>query len=383
MVVVSGGRVAGVVTDRTPDLALRGVLLPGLVNAHAHTEYGPSFADLATAGLPFPQWIGELSARRRSFPADGWAAEAAGSAAAMLASGTTCAADVVTHGPGIRALAAAGLAGVSYVEAVGADDAVWDSHERARVTELLTADPGAARSLGISPHTLYTLGTRVFRALVALAGDLGLRLHPHVAETAEEVLYVAQGEGPFRLAMERFGLTMELAGVGSARTPIGELAELGALGAGTHVAHGVHVDAADRALLRERGVAVALCPRSNAVLGAGTAPVAAYLREGNRICVGTDSLSSSPSLNLLDDVRALRDLARAQGYDAPDLDARLVAAATAGGAAAMGLADVGRLRRGARADLVLVEGPASDDPHATVVGGAASAVWLAGERIGA
>ena len=57
------------------------------------------------------------------------------------------------------------------------------------------------------------------------------------------------------------------------------------------------MDADDRALLRTRGVSVALCPRSNAVIGLDAPPVAAYLREGNAIAVGTDSLSSSPSLS--------------------------------------------------------------------------------------
>lgn len=103
--------------------------------------------------------------------------------------------------------------------------------------------------------------------------------------------------------------------------------------------------AGDRALLRARGTAVALCPRSNAVIGLDPPPVAAYLREGSAIAVGTDSLSSSPSLDLMADVGALYAIARAQGYTRADVHSRLLAAATLGGARAMGL-DVGPQRSG-------------------------------------
>jgi cytosine/adenosine deaminase-related metal-dependent hydrolase len=103
--------------------------------------------------------------------------------------------------------------------------------------------------------------------------------------------------------------------------------------------------AADRALLRARGTSVALCPRSNSVIGLDPPPVAAYLRENSAISVGTDSLSSSPSLDLMADVAALFEIAREQGYTKPDLHARLLSAATLGGAHALGL-DTGANRSG-------------------------------------
>jgi cytosine/adenosine deaminase-related metal-dependent hydrolase len=117
----------------------------------------------------------------------------------------------------------------------------------------------------------------------------------------------------------------------------------------------------DRRLLRLRGTSVALCPRSNEVIGLEPPPVADYLREGNPIAVGTDSLSSSPSLDLMSDVAALHRLARDQGYVADDLHARLLAAATLGGARALGL-DVGPHRIGqfgvgAAADLAFFDVP--------------------------
>lgn len=108
--------------------------------------------------------------------------------------------------------------------------------------------------------------------------------------------------------------------------------------------------------------AVALCPRSNAVIGLDEPPVAAHLREGNLIAVGTDSLASCPSLDLLADVAELHRLAQRQGYSEPDLANRLLRAATLGGAVALGMSTgpdrVGQLQVGSLADLVFVDVPA-------------------------
>ncbi|MBN9613914.1 MAG: amidohydrolase family protein, partial [Actinobacteria bacterium] len=103
------------------------------------------------------------------------------------------------------------------------------------------------------------------------------------------------------------------------------------------------------------GTRVSLCPRSNRVIGLEAPPVAAYLREGHEIAVGTDSLSSSPSLDLLGDVAALASLAREQGYEGADLHERLVRAATLGGAGVLGRSDIGALEPGRRGDLAVFE----------------------------
>jgi cytosine/adenosine deaminase-related metal-dependent hydrolase len=117
----------------------------------------------------------------------------------------------------------------------------------------------------------------------------------------------------------------------------------------------VYVSAADRALLRARHMSVALCPRSNEIIGLDMPPIADYLREGNPIAVGTDSLSSSPSLDPLADVAVLYRVARQQGYAERDLHQRLFSAATLGGATALGLQvgkrRIGQLVVGAIADL--------------------------------
>lgn len=346
------------VESRHPGARVRewpGVMTPGLVNAHAHLEYGPPFADLATSGLPFAEWIAQLTARRQGMTEVDWRMSARGSAHQLLKSGTTAVADVVTRGPAIVAAGSVGLQGISYAELAGIDAKGWPlGLER---LEVLLGTTG--RVQGVSPHTLYTLSTQVFRDLVTLARERGIRLHPHLAETADEAEWVLSGTGAFAGFGERFGLEFELHGRGAGTTAVQHCDDLGGLGPDVHVAHGVHVDARDRALLRERRTVVALCTRSNAVLQAGEAPVADYLAEGSPVAIGTDSLASCPDLDLLAEARATRDLARRQGLEHPE--EAIVRALTLGGAQALGQ-DLGTLRPGGRADLAVFDVP-TDSPY--------------------
>jgi cytosine/adenosine deaminase-related metal-dependent hydrolase len=335
----------------------RGVLTPGLVNAHSHLQYS-AYADFASLGLPFSEWIGRMVQRRATTTAEEWSEAARIGAHLAIRSGTTAAADIVTDGPALAPLARSGLRGPSYVEALGADDAQWDADRRREVTDLVDAAP-SGRAVGVSPHTLYTLSRRAFAEANELARARGLRIHTHLAESADEVEFVATGSGLLAEMAQGIGWDLDLIACGgTGRTPAEELDALGGLGSDVHVAHGVHCTASDRALLRERGTAVAVCVRSNRILGAGEPPLADYLAEGSVIGLGTDSLASSPSLDLWDEALAARELARRQGYDDADLERRLVEAVTTGGAAAMGLAGrSGVLAEGAHGDVAVFDVP--------------------------
>ncbi|HSP36429.1 MAG TPA: amidohydrolase family protein [Frankiaceae bacterium] len=334
------------------------VVTPGLVNAHAHLQYGPSFADLADGDLPFARWIAQMIQRRAATSHEGWRAETAASWRLARAAGTTAVSDVVSN----TAALDVDVPGVRFVESVGVHSPDWPA-ERTRLLAALEGHPDAAPA----PHTLYTLGTDVVRGIAELGRERDLRLHLHLAETADETEFVRSGSGP--LAALPFSAEMELVRQGGAGlSPARYLDEIFGLGPDLHVAHGVHLDADDRALLRAKGTSVALCARSNAILQAGEPPIAAHLEEGTLFCVGTDSLASSPSLDLLDELRALGALARRQGYDRDDLARRLLEAATIGGARAIGRA-AGVLAPGARADVAVfaVDDPDGPDPYESVV----------------
>lgn len=364
-VLVDGGQVAAVGTRAellaanpgVRERAWSGVLTPGLVNAHAHLQY-TDFEELNALDEPFHVWIGKLTAKRSSFTDAMWSESTRRGLHMMLRAGITSVADIVTDPAGVLPpTARSGIGGVSYIEVVFEDARSWSESGRARLLERLGAGP-AGRTLGVSPHTPYTVSSAVYADCVAIARDKGLRLHPHIAESPAENEFVLTGTGPFAESMTRFGKSMELIrDGGSGLSPVQFLDKLGVLGPDLHAAHCVHCGPADRDVLRSRGVYAALCARSNKILQSGQPPVADYLRENSPFGIGTDSLASTPSLDLLEEAAALRALALSQGYDAADLDRRIFEAATLGGAGTMGLADAGRLEPGSRADLAVFAVP--------------------------
>lgn len=388
-VAVDGDRVAAVgpaaaVLAAHPDARVRrwrGVLTPGLVNAHTHLQF-TGFADLGADPPPFGRWLVEMGRRRRRTTGQEWAEAARTGAFLALRSGTTAVADVVTDDAALLPVARSGIGGLSYLEVTTTGETAWARDGADRLADRLGAAP-AGRAVGIAPHSPVTLGPSALRDLARLAAGAGLRLHVHVAESADELQLLADGTGPLARVLDAAGLDTGLSGVGAGASPVAYVDGLGVLGPTTHVAHGVHVDSADRALLRDRATAVALCVRSNRVLDAGRAPVAAYLAEGNPLALGTDSLASSPSLDLWEEAAAVAALARQQGYDAADLDRRIVTAATLGGARALGLADAGALFPGARADLAVFDVPVDADPYAALVahGGGSCVATVLGGRI--
>jgi 5-methylthioadenosine/S-adenosylhomocysteine deaminase len=134
------------------------------------------------------------------------------------------------------------------------------------------------------------------------------------------------------------------------------LAEHGLLGPHVVAAHCVHVDAEEIALLTELGTAIAHCPRSNAVLGSGAAPLAALLAAGARVGLGTDSPASTPSFDVFEEMRTAVYTARSRERRPDALSASAaLELATLGAARALELEDeTGSLAVGKRADLAVV-----------------------------
>ena len=321
-----------------------GALLPGLVNAHSHLQY----TGMAEVGQHqysgFDDWATAFTASYDR--GHDWRADAADGAAQLIRNGVTSVADIVTDIEAASVLREAGLHGIAYWEVMNWETAAWNERGRDQIIaelDQIPLDPGA----GLSPHAPYSLDTVPLLDMPDIVRQRGQRLHLHLGESAFEGERIPTADGETHQAWRFLGVqsfrALRALGFGTSATDFVD--QLGVLGPDCHVAHGVYMTAQDRALLRARGTSVALCPRSNQVIGLDPPPVAAYLREGSAISVGTDSLSSSPSLDLMADVTALYEIAREQGYAKPDLHARLLSAATFGGAHAMGL-DVGASRSG-------------------------------------
>jgi cytosine/adenosine deaminase-related metal-dependent hydrolase len=331
-------------------------LMPGLVNAHTHL----ALTDLngAVPPMPFAEWLPRLVAEMRPWQIADFATSAAHGAEKLLDAGVTCVADIA-YGPAeIDIATQSGLAGVFYTEVLGVPADLLDNElQRSR----FPADPAAAGTqrtrLGLSPHSPYTSGPGLLRAVCRRAESLGLPLAIHAAESAAESELIAHGTGPLAPTAGRTADGFAPTGGSS----IAYLASLGVL-AGATVVHLGEASAADIALLAGAPVRGAIaCPRSNRYLHNRVADVPALLAHGIAVGIGTDSAASNDDLDLMAEVRAL-------SAEHPALDARtLLDIATRQGARAVGLGGAfGVLEPGAFADIAVFS-VAEDDPERGIV----------------
>lgn len=369
-VAVEGDRIVAVGTSDELGAGRRfeqAAILPGLVNAHSHLEYAvyAGFGD----GLAFGAWILLHVERKSRIGPDDFLAVARLGAAECLAAGITATADASFGGAAATAMSELGLAGIAHQEVFGTDPALAASlPERVAALERST---GPRVRVGVSPHAPYSVSAELFRAVL----DLGLPVTTHVAESDDELAYLLRGEGPIAALSE-----VEPPGT----TPVRHLATHGLLRPGVLAAHCVKVDADEIALLAEHDVAVAHCPRSNAVLGCGVAPLGELLAAGVRVGLGTDSPASAPSFDLFAEMRAALYAARARAGRPDALSAaEALELATLGSARALGLEEeIGSLAPGKRADLAVVSLAGSpflpwEDPVVAVVfGGSPERVLL-------
>jgi cytosine/adenosine deaminase-related metal-dependent hydrolase len=346
------------------------VIVPGFVNAHSHLEYAvyAGFGD----GLSFAPWI-DLHVRRKRQLLDGDAvAIARVGAAECLRSGIATLADLSFTGAAAHACADLGVRAIGYLEVFGEDpEAALERFDALReaIADFLSDDI----RLGVSPHAPYSTSADVYAA----CAGLGLPLATHLAESEAEQEWLLKGTGPMGDAA---GVAIPPAGLTGVRL----LAGRGLLAPGVVAAHCVHVEPDEIDLLARHDVAVAHCPRSNAVLGCGTAPLRELLDAGVRVGLGTDSPASTPSFDMFEEMRAALYGARARSRRPDALTAnQALELATLGSARALGLADeTGSLAAGKRADLAVVSLAGSaflpwEDPTTAVVfGGSPDRVLL-------
>jgi cytosine/adenosine deaminase-related metal-dependent hydrolase len=338
------------------------VILPGFVNAHTHLEYAvyTGFGD----GLSFGPWIGLHVERKRRIGIEEMEAIARLGALECLRSGVTMVGDCSFSGAAATACAEVGLDAVVYLEVFGGPEAIDRSF--APMSERIAGALSDGVRLGVSPHAPYTTSLALYRAAFALR----LPVATHLSESRDELDYLRSGAGPWSSFADMLVPPLGTTGVRA-------LAEEGLLGPNVVAAHCVQVAAEEIELLAENDVAVAHCPRSNAVLGCGVAPLAELIDAGIRVAIATDSPASTPSFDMFDEMRAALygSRAREQRPDALSTAAALELA-TLGGARALGDADErGSLAPGKRADLTVLSFsgtalvPWEDPVTATVLGG--------------
>jgi cytosine/adenosine deaminase-related metal-dependent hydrolase len=193
--------------------------------------------------------------------------------------------------------------------------------------------PDAMVRIALAPCSPFSSTRELMADTAELARAKGVRLHTHLAETADEEAF----------CRERFGMR-----------PVEYLEELGWLGDDVWLAHCVHLDEREVRRFGETGTGVAHCPGSNARLGAGIAPVAALTAAGAPVGLGVDGAASNEAGELAGELRQALLTARLAGGPQALTAREALALGTIHGARCLGRdAEIGSLEPGKLADIAL------------------------------
>jgi 5-methylthioadenosine/S-adenosylhomocysteine deaminase len=315
------------------------VIIPGLVNLHAHAAM-TLLRGLAD-DLPLMDWlqnhIWPAEARHVSpqFVHDGTLL----ACTEMLRGGITCFNDMYFYpkaaaeaaiSSGIRA--SIGLITLDFPTAYAADT---DDYLAKGLSVRDEFREEALISFCLAPHAPYTVNDRSFVKVLTLAEQIELPIHLHLHETAQEI----------NDSLRDFGMR-----------PIERLRRLGLLSPGLIGVHAVHLNAEEIKLLAEYGCSIAHCPSSNLKLASGIAPITDLLDHGVNIGLGTDGAASNNRLDQFQEMRLAALLAKGQSGRANAVNAhQALRMATLSGAQALGLdATIGSIVPGKAADLCAV-----------------------------
>jgi 5-methylthioadenosine/S-adenosylhomocysteine deaminase len=371
------------VTARFPDAEVvgddRGVVLPGLVNAHTH------LSEALIGGMGEDLTLFEWGARLvgpvgRQLTREMARVGAMLKGAELLLSGSTCVNDMFCHA-NLGSLARLGVVdgleelGLRGVVAFGPEDmAEPDRHPVADFMAEHEALAGrcAAGLVGFRLGVGTVLGQtdELLAASAGAAREHGWAVHTHLAEVREELV----------MARLRWG-----------RTSVERAADVGLFEVPVVAAHGIWLSGPEIELLAGAGVAVVHNPVANMILGSGVCPLAALRRAGITVGLGTDGPASNDSQNLLEAVKVAALLQKVDRLDPRAVTAGdVLAMATVEGARALGLErQVGSLEPGKRADVVRLRGDRPGlanvhDPRQQVVYRTSPAdvadVWVDGVR---
>ncbi len=316
-----------------------GLLMPGMVNAHAH---GPmTLLRSAGDGMPLMHWLTEaVWPREGKMTADDATHGMCLAMCEQLLAGVTTSTEMyqfehsiiaAAEITGARVQVMAGLISVVVPDSAALSARLLDIEE----TRRLNHDPNSRVTVGYGAHSVYDLGPERLARIRERTEVSDALVHVHLDETLAEREEVQASYG---------------------RSATEVLHESGLLEGRLVAAHGVWLSDSDMQLLAEAGASVIHCPQSNLKLGSGIARLQALHQAGIVVGIGTDGAASNDDLNLWEDMRLAALLARGTNHDPSAMTAAdAFSAATRDGARAAGITDIGELRVGAWADVVRLD----------------------------
>ena len=316
--------------DQVIDASQRAIL-PGFVNAHAHSH--STLTRGSAEGLPLESWLQVIEREQSRMTEEQAYFGALATYCEALLSGTTTISDMCIHPiPAIHAANEIGIRAVIAPYVAQSKTFSPTLTDTERLLERYASQDQRVR-VWVGLHDLESCGDEQVQAGAELARHFGVGLHLHCAETRHSVDQTLRRTG---------------------RRPVSQLSNLGALGEHTLLAHCVWVDEADMRLLFDSGSRVAHCPIANLKLGSGISPIPEMVSQNIVVALATDGAKANNNLDMFDVMKSASILHKGVRLDPTILPAeKILALATSAGAETLGVPG-GRLASGLLADLIMI-----------------------------
>ena len=374
----AGPSLPGTLNDEIVDCS-RYVVVPGFVNTHHHFYQTLTRNVKAVQNAKLFQWLVHLYDVWKHIDADAVYYSSLVAAGELLKTGCTCTTDHHYLYPrdfqgdlmeiqldaarklGIRFSPCRGSMSLSRKDGglppdtvVQCEDVILRDSQRVIEAFHDDAELSMVRII-LAPCSPFSVTEDLMRETAALARSFGVRLHTHLAETADEDDYCIRVHG---------------------KRPLALMVDLDFIGSDVSYAHGVFFNDDELDLLAESGTSIAHCPSSNMRLGSGIARVKEMLGRGVNVALAVDGSASNDTSDFLGEMRTALLLQRVR-YGADALGVRdILRMATERGAKLLGFSGIGRVEEGGAADLALFDvmgieytGALSDPPAALLFAG--------------
>jgi len=333
-------------------------LMPGFIDLHTHLEYSAMRG--LVDDLPYSEWKLQLMNKEKLFSSQDWDDSACLGALEALQSGITTVADITSTGSSGVAAQASGLRAIIYREVATMDKrAVGAEMDRAAADiDAWRATSDSSRiTIGIAPHAPYSCHPELFKRVAEFAAD-GTPAAIHLAGSVEESEFVKYGSSMLATDVRDTYDAHAPGWLPTGVSPVRYVLQWGLFDIPNLLAvHCTQVNDEDIDILASRDVSIAHCPRCEAKLGMGVAPVEKFLRAGVRVGLGTDSPAASNSMDVFEEMRIGLLVQRAMLGEEKFMNARqFVKMATLDAARALRIDDrLGSLEPGKQADIIAVD----------------------------
>ena len=352
-------------------------ITPGFVDLHIHLEN--SVMRGIVPDQPYTNWVQAVRETGAKLDAHDWHSSSVLGGLEALSAGITCIADTSTTGASCSTMKKLGLRGIVYREVGAMDKRRVDDAMRMARNDIVRWSENVDSNLikiGIAPRETYDCHPAVFTEAAKIAREENIPLSVYVAESQEEYEFIRYGSSALSVdsLADKRGFVEVPPWLPTGVSPVRYVLNWGGFEADNVIAvHCVHVDSADISKLKEYGVSIAVCPRCNAQLSMGVAPLLEFLRSGLTVGLGTGYGVSTESSDLISEMRIGMLLNRAVNPGRFIDAATMMRLATIDAARALKLDHlIGSIEIGKRADLAVVNLADSrqtptDDPTAAVV----------------